>query len=120
MVLVQEDPQEADKFIERKKENTENLVEIVKDTEETETLVRTDQSESSEAEVEVKAVTQATEIELDSLSEEEEDQEVDSEAATMEIDPDSKVVKEKENSPISHTEIKKDQETKNMTSDPDK
>lgn len=46
MVLVQEDPQEADKVIERKKENTENLVEIVKDTEETETLVRTDQSES--------------------------------------------------------------------------
>lgn len=68
----------------------------------------------------MKAVTQATEIELDSLSEEEEDQEVDSEEATMEIDPDSKVVIEKENSTISHTEIKKDQETTNMTSDPDK
>lgn len=50
-----------------------------------------------------------TEIELGSQLEEEEHQEVDSEEVIMEIDPDnSKVVIEKENSMISHTEEKKE------------
>lgn len=42
---MKEDPQEADKAIETRKEkgNTENLVEIVKDTEVAETTERIDQ-----------------------------------------------------------------------------